>query len=243
MQLQRVLCLGFSFMVIVLMSLLSLKGHAQTGNDEQDEPPKMTTEVMVTDMENNPRQGEKVVFVNKDTEKKYSGVTNKNGKFVVELPGASVYEVKVKALGESQDTQTFKIPALPENRTYGKSRYTIKYSPAKVFTLDDVHFDVNKATLRDQSYEELKTLKNYLERRENIRVEIAGHTDNAGDKEHNQKLSERRAQRVKQYLTEQGIDPDRLETKGYGESRPVATNNTKEGRQKNRRTEVHIISE
>lgn len=240
---QRLICLWSLLLAFLLMLTWPVKGLAQTGNDDQEEAPKMTTEVWVTDMKNNPRQGEKIVFVNTDTKNKYSGVTDENGKFVIDLPGASVYQVKIKSLGETQNYQSLEIPRLPENQEYGKGRFTIQYRPSKVFTLDNVHFDVDKATLRDQSYEELKSLKNYLERRENIRIEIAGHTDNTGDKEHNQELSERRAKRVKQYLTEQGIDPGRIETKGYGESRPVADNSTEKGRQKNRRTEVHIISE
>lgn len=240
---QRIFYFGLLSVFLGLMSVLPLSSYAQQGDPGQDDTTKMPLEVLVTDMEDNPRQGEKIVFISKDSKTEYSGITNKNGKFIIHLPGSNVYEVKVKALGKSQDYQTLEIPALPEGREYAKSSFTIKYRPAQVFTLDNVYFDVDKATLRDQSYEELKVLKEYLERRENIRVEIAGHTDNTGDRAHNLKLSQQRAGRVKKYLTDHGIDPARIKTKGYGESQPVATNDTEEGRQKNRRTEVRIISE
>lgn len=236
---QRVFTFGTLSLLCVLMLFSPAKGNAQQG----DGTAKMPLEVLVTDMKDNPRQGEKIVFINNDTKAKYSGVTNKNGKFMINLPGATVYEVKVKTLGESQDYQTLEIPALPEGKEYAKSSFIIKYRPAQVFVLNNVYFDVDKATLRNQSYKELKALKQYLERRENIIVEIGGHTDNTGNKEHNLELSEQRAGRVKQYLTDQGIDPARIKTKGYGESQPVATNETEKGRQKNRRTEVRIISE
>ena len=124
---------------------------------------------------------------------------------------------------------------------FSKSQFLIKYDPPKVYTLDHVYFDVNKASLRKASFSELDELVSYLKRREHIRVEIAGHTDNVGSKEANQELSERRAKRVKQYLLKKGIAADRVKAKGYGEDRPVAGNNSKEGRQKNRRTEVHIL--
>jgi len=82
-----------------------------------------------------------------------------------------------------------------------------------------------------------------MKRRKNIEVEIAGHTDNTGSEEDNLKLSQRRADRVKKYLINEGIDARRIKAKGYGENQPVAGNNTKEGKQKNRRTEVRIIGE
>jgi outer membrane protein OmpA-like peptidoglycan-associated protein len=222
---------------------LMAPGYAQTQENNQDTPQKMTMEVVVTDYQNNPRQGEEIVFVDTSSKEKYSGITNEKGMFVVELPGGSTYHVKIKGISEEQTYQVFSIPPLQKNKRYGKSRYTIKYRPAEVFTLDNVYFDVNKAKLRADSYKELNELVNYLERKKHIRIEIAGHTDNVGSEEANQKLSQQRAESVKQYLVSKGIDAGRIEAKGYGESKPVADNNSKEGKQKNRRTEVHIISD
>ena len=74
-------------------------------------------------------------------------------------------------------------------------------------------------------------------------IEIGGHTDDVGDEDKNQALSEKRANTVLQYLIKKGIDSKRLTAKGYGETKPVAYNTTAEGRQKNRRTEVSIIKE
>ena len=234
----------FSLFILVLLISISFQSNSQTNNsDKGDQPPTMTMEVMVTDMENNPREGEKIVFSDTVSHKEYSGVTDKSGTFTIELPGGSTYHVKIKGLGESKDYQSVTIPELQPNKRYGKSRFTIKYEPPKVYTLDNVYFDVNKANLREASYKELNELVKYMERRSHIRVEIAGHTDNTGDKANNQKLSQQRANSVKQYLVNNGIDPSRVEAKGYGESRPVANNNTEKGRQKNRRTEVHIIRE
>ena len=73
-----------------------------------------------------------------------------------------------------------------------------------------------------------------------IKIEIQGHTDSDASTSHNQALSERRAKSVATYLTKKGIAAKRLTTKGYGESKPVASNKTKEGKAENRRVELHI---
>jgi OOP family OmpA-OmpF porin len=74
-----------------------------------------------------------------------------------------------------------------------------------------------------------------------MKVRIAGHTDNIGSEEYNQRLSEARAKAVYEYLISRGISADRLSYIGYGESRPIDTNETSEGRQNNRRVELEII--
>lgn len=71
---------------------------------------------------------------------------------------------------------------------------------------------------------------------------ISGHTDSTGNDEYNQKLSERRANAVKDAIIEEGVQAERLQAKGYGESKPIADNATKEGRQENRRVEAEIYT-
>ncbi len=121
------------------------------------------------------------------------------------------------------------------------SQLRIKIEPPTTFTLEDVHFESGKATLRKSSYDRLNEMVEYMKSKPSVKLEIAGHTDNVGSKQDNKKLSLQRAKAVKNYLVEQGIEEKRLVAKGYGESQPVATNETKEGRQKNRRTEVRIL--
>jgi OOP family OmpA-OmpF porin len=99
-----------------------------------------------------------------------------------------------------------------------------------------VYFDFDKAEVKYQYHDELKGIAQYLRRNQDTEMVIEGHTDSIGPAEYNMRLSERRAESVKDYLTDKlDIDASRLDTKGYGESRPVADNSTKEGRQKNRR--------
>lgn len=109
-----------------------------------------------------------------------------------------------------------------------------------VIELQGVHFDFDKASLKDESYAILDAAVSTLSEHGKIAVEVAGHTDSVGSESYNQDLSERRAAVVKEYLVSKGISADRLTSKGYGESSPVADNSTDEGRAQNRRTELII---
>jgi outer membrane protein OmpA-like peptidoglycan-associated protein len=106
--------------------------------------------------------------------------------------------------------------------------------------LNNVFFDFNQATLRDESKAELDRLYDVLLNNKSIRMEIAGHTDNVGEKGYNQSLSENRAHAVVDYLVQKGIESDRLTFAGYGDKSPVAQNTTDEGRQMNRRVEFKV---
>lgn len=109
--------------------------------------------------------------------------------------------------------------------------------------LRDVHFDFDRATLRPESRPILNEVGEVLLRHPELRIEIQGHTDAIGPDPYNQGLSDRRARAVLEYLVTNfpGLDPDQYTTRGYGESRPVATNATDEGRQLNRRVEFVVL--
>jgi outer membrane protein OmpA-like peptidoglycan-associated protein len=111
----------------------------------------------------------------------------------------------------------------------------------KAIVLRNIYFDYDKATLRPESIEELERVLRFLQENTTLRVEISGHTDSDGSELYNLRLSQARAQAVVDYLVSRGISPDRLVARGYGESRPVAPNDTPENKQKNRRTELKIL--
>lgn len=106
------------------------------------------------------------------------------------------------------------------------------------FILHGVNFKTASAELLEESYYVLEQVFNSLEAYPAIRVEIGGHTDNQGDDKSNLTLSYARAKSVLNYLALRGIDGSRLVAKGYGESRPIASNDNAEGRAKNRRVEL-----
>ena len=107
--------------------------------------------------------------------------------------------------------------------------------------MDNVHFDSGKSSIKTSSYDELKELVEFLKLKPEIKIEIGGHTDNVGEERANQALSQDRAISVKAYLIEHGVLSNRLIAKGYGESSPIADNNTEKGKRLNRRTEVRIL--
>lgn len=107
--------------------------------------------------------------------------------------------------------------------------------------LKNIFFDVNQFSLKPASNSELNKLIALMKSHPTLRIEVSGHTDNTGDKKANMILSEQRAKAVVNFLVEKGIPTSRMTYKGYGDSKPVATNDTEEGKAKNRRTEFSIL--
>lgn len=106
---------------------------------------------------------------------------------------------------------------------------------------DNLEFALGSATISAGSYESLDKLIDLMNKRPEYRIYIAGHTDNTGNAKKNEKLSLERANSIRDYLLTKGISPTRIKTEGFGSSRPIETNDTPEGRQKNRRVEFRVI--
>lgn len=115
-------------------------------------------------------------------------------------------------------------------------------STSKPIVLENVFFESGSAKLLGRSAFELRNLHKLLMTHPDMHIEIRGHTDDVGSEMDNQKLSELRAQAIYQYLTQNEVEEKRLSFIGFGEMQPIADNSTKEGRQKNRRTEFVIIA-
>ena len=107
--------------------------------------------------------------------------------------------------------------------------------------LNNIFFATGKATLRDESFPELNRIAISMQENKTLAIELGGHTDNTGSAEFNINLSQERADTVREYLIGKGIEPDRIASKGYGETKPVAKNDTPEGQQQNRRVEFKIL--
>jgi outer membrane protein OmpA-like peptidoglycan-associated protein len=108
--------------------------------------------------------------------------------------------------------------------------------------LDGIFFDFNKATLKPQSKKAILSVVALMEKYPDLVISVEGHTDSVGDNTYNLTLSQNRAKAVKNAIVSYGIDTSRLKIKGFGEQKPIATNNTEEGRAKNRRVELHKLS-
>jgi outer membrane protein OmpA-like peptidoglycan-associated protein len=165
-----------------------------------------------------------------------------SGKYLVSLPAGTNYGIAVKSANYLFHSENFNIPDEAGFKKYRKDVDLKKIEVGNAIVLRNVFFDHAKATLRPESKNELDRLIKLLNENPTVRIEMGGHTDSDGSDTYNQKLSEGRAQAVVQFLVKGGINIGRLEFKGYGESDPMATNGTEEGKQLNRRTQFKIIS-
>jgi OOP family OmpA-OmpF porin len=110
----------------------------------------------------------------------------------------------------------------------------------RTIILDNVLFDFDKTAVKPDGAKILDRLVSFLKENRDKRVELEGHTDSIGGDKYNQGLSERRAGSVQTYLTKNGVDASRITTRGFGETKPIADNKTKDGRAKNRRVEIRV---
>ena len=164
------------------------------------------------------------------------------GKFLLCLPSGKDYALTVSKKGYLFFSENF---ALKAKNTYQEPLHIDvplqKIEIGKTIVLKNIFFKTDSFSLKSESRAELMKLVRFMKRNQRLVAEISGHTDSRGSEKYNQELSEKRAKSVYDFLIMHGISVDRLTYKGYGESKPVATNKTAKGRAQNRRTEFTII--
>jgi OmpA-OmpF porin, OOP family len=203
---------------------------------------KTPVHVVITDLNMKPLKNHQVLFVVNDSQWMVKSDSKGLGK--LELETGLTYTIRIKELVASVAYTTVEIPKLNPGEYFDEPvTVRIQYKPATKFTLDNVHFETAKSILQPSSYAELNEIVEYMKLNPQQVIEIAGHTDNVGQDADNLKLSQARAESVKNYLIKKGVAAARLKAKGYGATQPVADNSTDEGRQKNRRTEVRLVGE
>ncbi len=167
---------------------------------------------------------------------------SKTGKYLVSLPSGKNYGVAVKADGYLFYSENIDIPEATAYQEVTKDIVLSKVGIGSKIVLKNIFFDYGKETLRETSFGELDRLVALLNSYPNMTIEIGGHTDNSGSLKLNTDLSEARAKSVVDYLVDKGISKTRLSFKGYAYLQPIATNDTDDGRQQNRRVEFKVIS-
>jgi len=164
-----------------------------------------------------------------------------NGKFLISLPSGKNYGIAVKSEGYLFHSENFLIPEGSLYREYDLEIYMKKIEVGKKIILKNIFFESNSSILSPNSKSEIARIAKIMVDNPTLKIEISGHTDNIGDDNYNQKLSEKRAKSVVDALIKLGIVSSRLEYKGYGENDPVASNLNDEGRSENRRTEFKVL--
>ncbi|MCS7189229.1 MAG: FG-GAP-like repeat-containing protein [Bacteroidia bacterium] len=199
-------------------------------------PTKTCIEGLVLNQNNrNPLQGVMIFLIDR-TGVRRRITSQSNGSFKGCLP-AGFYYVEIIHKGFFPYRDSLEIPEKGTKKDF----FLNPVEAEKAIVLRNIYFDYDKATLRPESIEELERVVKFLQENPSLRVEIAGHTDSDGSEVYNLRLSQARAQAVVDYLVSRGIEGSRLVARGYGESRPVAPNDTPENKQKNRRTELKIL--
>ena len=170
-------------------------------------------------------------------------IANKSsGEFLICLPVNKNYAFNTSKTGYLFHSENF---SLIENIDYQPIAIEISLSPITndiSVILRNVFFETDQFNLKEESKIELGKLSDFLVKNSALKIELSGHTDNVGDKKHNQILSESRAKSVLEYLSANGIAKERLTSKGYGDAKPVVPNDSEEHRQMNRRTEFKIVA-
>jgi outer membrane protein OmpA-like peptidoglycan-associated protein/tetratricopeptide (TPR) repeat protein len=163
------------------------------------------------------------------------------GEFLISLPGGKNYGISVKAEDYLFHSENINISEAIVSREIINDIRLKKVEVGETIVLNNIFFDTGAATLRPESYVELGVLYRLMTENPSLKIQISGHTDNVGSAAINKRISEQRAGAVVDFLIGRGITNDRLTFKGFGFEKPIASNDTAEGRQMNRRTEFEII--
>ncbi|MDA9312060.1 OmpA family protein [Vicingaceae bacterium] len=163
------------------------------------------------------------------------------GEFLVTLPTGKNYALNSSKNGYMFFSENFSLMNYESDEPFIQNVPLNPILAGEKIILKNIFFETSKYNLKKESKVELDKLVAFLTKNENLIIEIGGHTDNVGNAQLNLTLSTNRANSVREYLTKNGIDTGRLETKGYGANEPIADNSTAEGKAKNRRTEFKIV--
>ncbi len=165
-----------------------------------------------------------------------------SGTFLIALPTGKAYALSVTAPGYLFHSETFVLNTPEAGKPYQLHVKLQSPEEGSTIVLKNIFFELDKDIIQPKSTAELKVLADFIRSNSALSIEISGHTDNQGSAAYNLSLSERRAAAVKNYLVNsESIDASRISTKGYGSDKPIATNDTEEGRASNRRTEFKVV--
>lgn len=185
------------------------------------------TDIILTDL----ATGEETAYLSSDDE---------IGEYYVVLQAGKRYSITADEEGFVFYSEVFEIPSNIKENEIKKDIYLNPIGPGSTRLV--VFFDFDKATLKNESKPELERIKRFLNKNTEVKIELHGHTDDQGTDEYNMQLSKDRALAVKNYLINGGIDSNRIETKGFGESKPLINETNDEARAKNRRVEMVIVN-
>ena len=182
----------------------------------------------------------KIEVTIKPDKKSSQAIEANQGKYNQEISRKGWYVMIASASGYMNSTDSILVTS-DEDATLSKDFYLQPIEVGLTVRLKNIYFDFDRTTLKSESFVELNKVVDFLKLNETVEIEISGHTDNKGADTYNETLSQGRSQSVVDYLASQGIDSARLTARGYGEAKPIDTNDTEAGRANNRRVEFTVI--
>ena len=164
-----------------------------------------------------------------------------DGRYKIALPAGKNYSFLAEKEGFYAIAENIDLTKLKGYEEVSRDLYLTPLEAGQTIRLNNIFFDFNKADLKKESHQELDRVIKLLQSHKNLVIEVSGHTDNVGDDGYNLKLSQQRAEAVKNYLIQKGIETSRLSSKGHGETKPLVGNTTDQERSINRRVEFTIV--
>ncbi len=165
------------------------------------------------------------------------------GAYKIVLPSGAKYGYLAEAEGYIAINANIDLNDLKEYKEINQDLYLVPIETGATIVMNNIFFDFDRSSLKEGSKPELRRVAEFMKNNPGAEIEIAGHTDSLGPEYYNSALSNRRAKAVFDYLVEIGIGSDRLVSRGFGESKPIASNDNEEGQAQNRRVEFKILSE
>lgn len=226
-----------------LQALIKVDTVIQLVERKRDNTILSGKKVLISGKLNNSKSGEgvigRVIF---RSDSIYTATSNREGNYSLLVPSTKIYSIEVEAKGyvnisERLDIHTFEMQTLEMN---------FRLQPIEVgavVSLKSVLFEIGTTKLLEESFDQLNVVVDFLNANPKVVIELEGHTDNRGDTKKNQVLSQQRVDKIKSYLVSKGISQKRIKGKGYGGSRPIATNDSEEARKLNRRVEFRILKD
>lgn len=163
------------------------------------------------------------------------------GEYKIVLPYGKNYGFSAGAKGFIPVSENLDLTNVAEYKVINRDLLLVPIEIGETVRLNNIFFDFGKSILRTESFPELDRIVALMNQSTGLEIELSGHTDNVGSDNVNLKLSEDRAKAVQSYIVSKGILESRINAKGYGKTKPVAGNDTEEGKQMNRRVEFTII--
>jgi len=210
--------------------------------------PFVTVKGKIVDKNSSKPLGAKIVY-ERLPDGKGLGISQSNpetGEYEIRLPAGEMYGLRAESDGSLSESQSLDLRDIKYDQTIERDFNLDPIGVARVqenatILLNNLFFDLEKATLRPESFPELNRIVSLMNEKPSMQIEIAGHTDNTGSDTYNLELSRQRANSVASYLVGKGIDKSRMNVEFFGETKPMISNETREGRKKNRRVEFKIL--